>query len=156
MDQTNLRSIFRHLQNNPSTYVDLTTRYLQPTQDLTGQITKASSYYFAYGGHADIWEGKWSKRSGRTVKVLTHFFARRYFFSLNHQSYTQVAVKVIKGHHDSCKCKVWSYFQSQSTVRWLTISALNSNSSENLYTLSCLPILSAWWHYKLYRTATER
>jgi len=29
--------------------------------DLTGQITRESDYYSAYGGSADVWKGTWLK-----------------------------------------------------------------------------------------------
>jgi len=76
--QVALSQALRRLKHNPSTYIDLIARYLQPAQDLTGQITKDAPYYFAYGGNADIWEGKWTqKRSGRIVKVPTYVLLAR-------------------------------------------------------------------------------
>jgi hypothetical protein len=100
------------LQNSPSEYVDLTARYLLPAQDLTGQITKDASYYFAYGGHADIWEGKWTQKySGDIMKVPTYSLARRPFLRLQF-SFPQVAVKVLKGLHDPRKRKVQLYLHS--------------------------------------------
>jgi hypothetical protein len=38
--------------------------------DLTGQITRESDYYSAYGGSADIWKGIWLKnQSNRKVHI---------------------------------------------------------------------------------------
>jgi hypothetical protein len=38
--------------------------------DLTGQITRESDYYSAYGGSADIWKGIWLKdKSNRKVHL---------------------------------------------------------------------------------------
>jgi len=67
------------LQDLPSTYfnIDLIARSLESAQYLTGRITKAASYYFAYGGNADIWEGKWTRPSGHSVKVPTYVLLAR-------------------------------------------------------------------------------
>lgn len=51
-----------------------TTKYAeQPAdsggRDLTGQVMRTESDYFAYGGSADVWKGKWVNTSGQVIEV---------------------------------------------------------------------------------------
>ena len=111
-----------HLQNSPSEYIDLTARYLRPAQDLTGQITKDASYYFAYGGHADIWEGKWTQKySGDSKKVPTYSLARQFFLRLNSHSHRWQ----LKSSKDLTTPANAKYSYIFIPLLWLTFSVFN-------------------------------
>ena len=65
-----------------------------PLQDLTGQVRKTETYYFANGSLADIWKGEWSRR------ISTKQMVRNIFIPFLSKQTTnllfQVAIKVIR------------------------------------------------------------
>jgi len=59
----------------PSTHSMYLNNYIQKryqlrsSLDWTGQVMKAEPHYFASGGNADLWLGKWTKKHGDVVAV---------------------------------------------------------------------------------------
>jgi hypothetical protein len=64
--------------------------------DLTGQITRESDYYSAYGGSADVWKGTWLKDTAER-KVCASMFQFPHMWWLTS---IKVAIKVVRVNND--------------------------------------------------------
>lgn len=64
-------SIETYLHSSHTQYFHQAARVVP---DLTGQIIKAKTFSFAYGGHGDIWEGEWIQEPSEGPSKVKIYF----------------------------------------------------------------------------------
>jgi len=104
---TRVRQPLRELELTPDLPPSIRS---QSSQNLTGQVVRTESHYFAFGGNADIYKGQWAKIGSGWVEV---------------------AVKVLKGCEKSRvrttqrllrEMTIWSAVQHRNITPFLGIS----------------------------------